>query len=82
MYGNFCWYIFYYNSFKKDDKKFDGDKEKKKYGKLFNKFDFNLASEGSEPFLYKIVKATSWFDYDFELVIFSKKSLNYVVDNL
>ena len=69
-----------YISFKKDDKNFGGDKEKKKFDKLFN--EFNLASEGWKSFKYKIVKATSWSDYDFELVIFSKRSLNYVINNL
>ena len=65
---------------KKNDKRFDGDKEKNKFDKLFKKF--NLASEGWEPFKYKIAKATSWSDYDFELIIFSKRSLNYVINNL
>ena len=72
--------IWYYISLKKNDKNFDSDEEKKKFEKLFNKF--NLASEGLEPFKYKIVKATSWSDYDFELVIFSKRSLNYIINNL
>ena len=36
--------IWYYISFKKDDKNFDDDKWKKKFDKLFS--EFNLASEG------------------------------------
>ena len=58
--------IWYCISVKKDDKNFDGDKEKKKINKLFNKF--NLASEGWEPFKCKIVKATLWSDYLLYLV--------------
>ena len=54
-------------------------KTKKKKEKLFNEYDF--ASEGWEPFKYRIEKVPPWSDYDFELVIFSKKSLISVINN-
>ena len=40
--------VWYFVSFKRDDANFNGDKEKKKFDKLFNEYDF--ASEGWEPF--------------------------------
>ena len=71
--------VWYFVSFKRDDVNFNGDKEKKKIDKLFNEYDF--ASEGWEPFKYRIEKVSSWSDYDFELVIFSKRSLTSLFNN-
>ena len=71
--------FWYFVSFKRDDVNFNGDKEKKKLNKLINEKDF--ASEGWEPFKYRIEKALSWSDYGFGLVIFSKRSLTSVVSN-
>ena len=71
--------VWYFVSFKRDDVNFNGGKEKKENDKLFN--EYNFVSEGWEPFKYRTEKVSSLFDYDFELVIFSKRSLTSVINN-
>ena len=63
--------IYYYVWFNKNDKKFNGDVEVKMFRKLF--VEFELASEGWCEFKYRIDKAPSWSEFDFELVVFSER---------
>ena len=64
-------------SFNKDDKKSNGDVEVKKFKNLF--IEFKLASEGCCKFKYRIDKAPSWSEFDFELVaFFERDNVKYV----
>ena len=47
--------------------------KRKKIDKLFNEYDF--ASEGWEPFKYRIEKVSSSSDYDFNLLYLVKEVL-------
>ena len=56
---------------KKTDNKFDGDKEVEKFKIFFVKYD--SAAEGWHEIKFRIEKAPTLFDFDFELVVFSTR---------
>ena len=61
-----------YISVKSDNFDFDGDLETKKFCKLFEEHD--LASDGWSRFKYSIRAASTLSEFDYEFVVYSKKS--------
>ena len=61
----------YYISVKKGNKNFDADKELEKFNKFF--VGYKLADEGWEKFKYEIEPQAMWSEFDYEVMVYSKR---------
>lgn len=62
-----CYYIFV----KKGNKNFDADEELEKVNKLF--VQYKLPDESWGKFRYEIEPAPVWSEFDYEMIVYSKR---------